>query len=304
MALLNSTRASLYGTLAGGSGAFAMVAMDQRESLRTMMQAHRQSPVEDEELAQFKLLVVEALSPYATAVLLDTQLGMRTIIDPDARHPDCALIVAVDALQQERGQPVESTSLDRSVDPSRLRELGASALKLLVLWKEDGTSAQRQDMVGEFIQRAHEAELLALVEPVVRPHRAAEEGWDREAAILEAAREIGPLGADIYKAEVPLHGRGGSDEITRRCRELTEILPCPWVVLSQGVEVEDFPGAVEAACRGGASGFLAGRAVWSDIVGKGEVRRELSRVSVPRLQALRSTVDSFARPWTDVLGPA
>jgi len=89
----------------------------------------------------------------------------------------------------------------------------------------------------------------------------------------------------------------GFAEITRRAREIDAAVPCPWVVLSQGVAVEDFPPAVDAACRAGASGFLAGRAIWSDsITADGDLRRRLDGTAVPRLQALSAVVDALARP--------
>ena len=49
--------------LARGSGTFLMVAMDQRESLRTMLAEHHPGPIGDERLDAFKLAVARELSP-------------------------------------------------------------------------------------------------------------------------------------------------------------------------------------------------------------------------------------------------
>ncbi len=76
------------------------------------------------------------------------------------------------------------------------------------------------------------------------------------------------------------------------------MIPVPWVVLSQGVARDDFPAAVRAACRAGASGMLAGRAIWSDLVGSAEPAAGLRARSVPRLRRLAAIVDEHARPWT------
>jgi sulfofructosephosphate aldolase len=76
-------------------------------------------------------------------------------------------------------------------------------------------------------------------------------------------------------------------------------LPVPWVVLSQGVAVDDFPGAVEASCKGGAAGFLAGRALWTSTLGADDPTRLLRERSVPRLQELVAIVDEHARPWRE-----
>ena len=101
-----------------------------------------------------------------------------------------------------------------------------------------------------------------------------------DAAIVEAAAELSPLGPSLYKVQVPSGRQGHARTSSRRaCTELGEAITGPWVVLSQGVDRDDFLGAVRAACRGGASGFLAGRALWSDVVGpRGRARPALAEV--------------------------
>jgi sulfofructosephosphate aldolase len=56
---------------------------------------------------------------------------------------------------------------------------------------------------------------------------------------------------------------------------------------------------VTAACRAGGSGFLAGRALWSDVVGVPDVAAGLRSISVPRLERLIDVVDRYARPWDE-----
>jgi sulfofructosephosphate aldolase len=109
---------------------------------------------------------------------------------------------------------------------------------------------------------------------------------------------------DLYKGEVPFVGRGDPQAITDSCAEISRVLACPWVVLSQGVTATDFPGAVRAACQGGASGFLAGRAIWADIIGPGDYRARLQANALPRLTTLTEIVDSVARPWRSVKASA
>lgn len=303
------------GTLGRSSGAFAMVAIDQRESLRTMLAEARSGAgagaaadaageIPDALLTEVKVAVVRALSPHASAVLIDRQFGLDAVLRARALHPACGLIVAADALVQEPGDVVTDTELDRSMDPGEMRALGAAALKLLVIWRDDERRPARRALVEAFVERAHAAGLVALVEGVVSPPLAADgtaapaaTGWDREAALLEAATELCLPGVDLYKAEVPLFGRAPAREITARAAAITAAVGAPWVVLSQGVRIDDFAPAVEAACRGGASGFLAGRAIWSDCLANPETAAELERIAVPRLRRLAALVDREARPW-------
>jgi sulfofructosephosphate aldolase len=149
-------------------------------------------------------------------------------------------------------------------------------------------------MSRRFVELAAKHGLLSVLEPVVR---VPEER--REEAIVEAARELGAVRPALYKCQVPLAGRGDPEEITRWSREVDAVLPCPWVVLSQGVDPADFPRAVEAACRGGASGMLAGRAVWTATLGEDDPTEALRKHSVPRLEELAAIVDAHGRPWNE-----
>ena len=63
-----------------------------------------------------------------------------------------------------------------------------------------------------------------------------------------------------------------------------------------------FPRAVEASCRGGASGFLAGRALWTATLGADDPTEILRERSVPRLRELGEIVDAHARPWRAKVG--
>lgn len=286
------------------SGTFAMVAMDQRESLRAMFAERLSGPIPLEQRVAFKVAVARILSPHASGLLVDAPEGLDPILEAGALDPACGLIVAADELVQPPGAAVDDTQLDESVDLAAAAERGAVAAKLLVIWKPDRSAEVRAELVGRFLERSRAAGLPGIVEGVVRPPAGVEEdGWtDREAALIEATAELGALRPDLYKAQVPRYGRGDRAPILDACRRMTELLPCPWVVLSSGVSIEDFPGAVEVASHGGASGFLAGRAVWRDAIGL-EPQPALRDRSVPRLQRLGEIVDAAARPWTEAPRP-
>jgi sulfofructosephosphate aldolase len=265
--------------LARPSGTFLMVAMDQRESLRTMLR-DRGHDASDERVRRFKTAVARELAPHASGFLID-----RAEMDAVAPFVPHGLILAVDRLDQAEGGVVEDTSLEEidSVPD------GVVALKLLVIWRDDDRRVERVQMARRFVELARALGVLSVLEPVTRD----------DARIADAARELGGVEPSLYKCEVPTQGRGHADEITRRCREIDAVLPCPWVVLSQGVAPEDFPRAVEAACKGGASGMLAGRAVWTPALADDDPTASLRSYSVPRLEHLARIVDEHGRPWFD-----
>ncbi|AQZ70254.1 hypothetical protein BKM31_09165 [[Actinomadura] parvosata subsp. kistnae] len=281
--------------LARPSGGFAMVAMDQRESLRQMFAAAIGERVGDERLTSFKLTVAREVGPYASGFLIDQDYGFGQVA-AEGMLPG-GLIVAVDSLQQEPDGPVEDTEIDERVDLVAAREAGAVAAKLLVIWRDDERRERRLEIAAEFVWRCADAGLLSVLEGVARP-AAGTTGFDGPAAIREAARELAGLRPSLYKAQVPLGGAAPEERLVEECARLGEVIPVPWVVLSQGVERDDFPTAVRAACRAGASGMLAGRAIWSDVVGSDDLAAELRARSVPRLQGLAAIVDEHARPWT------
>src|SRR6478735_7824656 len=233
--------------IARPSGGLAMVAMDQRESLRHMFDQAGAGRVDDERLVAFKLDVARALGPLASGFLIDREYGVERAAP--LLPASCGLILAADALEQEPGGPVEETGLDEVVVAPGSDLHGAVAIKLLVIWRRDARREQRVELARRFVEVAAARGVLSVLEPVVR----ATPG---------------------------------------------EAITGPWVVLSQGVHRDDFAGAVRAACRGGASGFLAGRALWSDVVGSADVPAALAEVSVPRLERLVELVDAEARPWT------
>ncbi|HVX45907.1 MAG TPA: hypothetical protein VHC49_18600 [Mycobacteriales bacterium] len=284
--------------LARPSGGLAMVAMDQRESLRAMFAQVRADPIDDATLTEFKLAVARELGPLASGFLIDRLYGFDAVTAEPVLPDSCGLILAVDDLQHE-GAVVVDTGLDRAVDvPDAIRR-GAVALKLLVLWRNDGQQERRIAMAAEFIEMCREAGLCSVLEPVARPADG-ESDFDLNRGILHAAAHLGPLRPSLYKAQVPGQGLGPASEIATVCEQLTAALPVPWVVLSQGVAIADFPGAVEIACRAGASGFLAGRGVWSDSIGAGDPVGLLRTRAADRLRRLADIVDEHARPWTTV----
>lgn len=285
--------------IARPSGGLAMVAMDQRESLRAMFDAAGAGRPADDVLVRFKLDVAETLGPLASGFLIDRHYGFDLVRDGGALPESTGLILAADALTQADGGPVEETDLDEVV----LGETdlgGVSALKLLVIWRRDEKREHRVRLVERFVEECRARGLLSVLEPVVRatPAELADGSWDADVAIREAAAELSTRGQSLYKVQVPLAGTGTPDEQYAASVALNEVITGPWVVLSQGVERDAFLPAVEAACRAGASGFLAGRALWSDVVGQPDVPETLRRLSVPRLERLIEVVDREARPWT------
>jgi sulfofructosephosphate aldolase len=280
--------------LARPSGGLAMVAMDQRESLRAMLGAYSPAPVPDSDLTKFKLAVATELGAYASGFLIDRQFGFDQVLADQLLPQSCGLILAADRLQHPpEGGPVVETSIDDEINPVHVRERGVAAMKLLLVWRPDANRDTRLEMAAEFVRRCSAAGLLSILEGVVRPTS----DHDFDQLQLEAATELGALRPSLYKAQVPRRGLGDQAEIGQVCERISAAVPVPWVVLSQGVTIEDFPTAVRTACHAGASGFLAGRAIWSDTLS--DPTPLLRSRAADRLKRLAELVDGSARPWQE-----
>ncbi len=290
----HAVRSAAYAALARDRGGFAMVALDQRGSIEALFRDAGQR-ADEARIDDFRSVAVTALIPEASAVLLERGFLSRRWAQPWTGR--CSLIVAADHLVQPPGLPVQSSHLD-PLGADLAVALGARALKLLVLWHAGGPNRDQIAMVDAFVELAQERSLLAIVEGIVR---APEGATAASADLLEAAARLS-TGADIYKAQVPIHGGDRPADVEALSRDLTAAVTCPWVVLSAGVPAERFPEFVAASCRGGASGFLAGRAIWGGSLAAADPAADLRANAVPRLRELVAIVDMEARPWTEVEG--
>lgn len=277
--------------IARPSGGFAMLAVDQREAMRNMFAAAgAPKPVTDSVLTDFKEMAARILSPYASAVLVDQQFSYDRIVQTGALSEKSSMIVAADHFIPGNGIPVDSVMIDPAVDAAKVRADGAKALKLLVLWRSDEPAEQRLEMVATFNKLCHDAGLVSIIEPVVRPPRVGLE-FDREEAVILAAQELGSTGADLYKGEMPYGGVGDESMLRAACQRLNDHISSPWVILSSGVPSDIFGRAVRIAMSAGASGFLAGRAIWASVIGAQDPATMLADVSVPRLRRMGEIVD-------------
>ena len=80
----------------------------------------------------------------------------------------------------------------------------------------------------------------------------------------------------------------------------------PWALLSAGDPFDVFKTQLQIACEAGCSGFMAGRAVWSEVATAEESHRAalLEEVVVPRMEALNQVADRYAHSWQEKGPPA
>ena len=285
------------------NGVFAIVAMDQRNTLRRMFK-DVDIDASEEDLRVAKVDVARALTPAASGILLDPTYGVPAVTESHALAPGCGLLVAAEPSIRDSYNGEPRTRRDPELNARWVAAQGGDAVKFLVQLRADRSiptpgepdlACEVLDVCREIITDCNSVGLPSVIENLVYPLPGEQlSGKAREAAIIDAAIALDELDIDLLKLEYP-----GSPE---SCRRLADALHRPWAVLSAGVPFEQFSEVLKIAFdEGGACGFIAGRSVWREALRlrDGERQRFLNTVARPRLDDLVSLANQRARPWTE-----
>ena len=288
--------------IAADNGVFSIIAMDQRNTLRRMFTAVGLD-ASDEDLRTAKADVARVLTPGASGILFDPTYGVPAVMQAGALAANCGLLVAAEPSERHTYNGEPRTHRDPELNARWVLDQGGDAVKFFVQLRADrpAPAAGAPDLVAEVLEVCREviadcrAEgVPSVIENLVYPLPDEDlSGKAREDAIIESARALNELDIDLLKLEYPGSAEG--------CRRLAAVLDRPWAVLSAGVPFEEFSEVLKVAFdEGGASGFIAGRSVWREVLPlTGAARQEfLETVARPRLDALVDVAASRAVPWT------
>ena len=292
--------------IARPDGTFAVVAMDQRNTLRRMFTAVGRTP-DDADMTDLKADIARALSPSASALLVDPDLGAPACSRPGVMAPGCGVMVAAEPADKGSWEGEPRATRDPSMDATWVRAQGGDALKFLLQLRagrprtRGGPDLEQEvlDVTRAIVEDCRQQGIPSVIENLVYPIPGADPltPQERSDVIVSSARMLDEVGCDLLKLEYP-----GSPEA---CRRVAEVVTGPWAVLSAGVKFNDFLDVLRISCdEGGASGFIAGRAFWQDAVDlDGPERYEfLSTEGRRRLDTCVEAVDGRARPWQSVRG--
>lgn len=312
------TSGKLWGLrrLAGPDGRFRMLAVDQRPPIfQLIAKARGITPdvVPYDEVCAVKRMLVEELAPHADAALLDPNFAYPAAID--ALPPRTGLIVT---LEDHRVEETEQGRRSRSIpgwDVGRIKRLGADGVKVLAWYRPDASEAVRAHQHA-YVRSVGAAcathDIPFVLELLVYPfqgaagHHAdyAEDPAKRADLVIESVRRFASAdyGVNMFKLECPVPAAALADRGTAAAfAALAEATAGrPWVMLSAGAAPEQFARVLEHAYAAGASGFLAGRAIWwqamQDWPDAARCRARLRAEAVPYLAALSALTARSARP--------
>ncbi|MGD0241969.1 MAG: hypothetical protein ABSB59_16800 [Streptosporangiaceae bacterium] len=291
--------------IAAAGHVFSIIAMDQRNTLRRMFAAAGHD-ASDDDLRTAKADVARVLTPGASGLLSDPTYGVPAITAAGALAPGCGLLVAAEPAERRTYQGEPRTHRDPALNAQWVLDQGGDAYKFFLQLRADRPApnqaqgepdlvAEGLAVVQEIIDDCRATGVPVVIENLIYPLPGEDlSANQREDAIIEAARALDDLDVDLLKLEYP-----GSPE---GCRRLSGILTKPWAVLSAGVPFDQFTDIIRiAADEGGASGFIAGRSVWREVVSlTGRERAEfLTTVARPRLDRLVEVAMKYARPWSE-----
>jgi tagatose 1,6-diphosphate aldolase len=317
--------------VADKNGVIAAVAIDQRGSLAKAISTAKGSQASGAELSEFKVLISEVLTPFASAILLDPEYGLEAV---KHRAKNTGVFLAYEKTGYDATVKGRLPDLLPEWSVRRLIAAGANVIKIL-LYIDPDDDPRINTIKQAFIERVG-AECRAYDVPFFLEPICYSDALGSEKSIEFARAKPGKVtkymqefskpqyGVDVLKVEVPIHMRyvegsqanpdGQVAYSRQQAREFFRTAAAaslvPFIYLSAGVTDEVFRQTLELAAEAGTnfSGVLCGRATWQDGIpayGKGgapALRAWLNEQGMKNIRALNAVLAKGAKPWWDFYG--
>ncbi|WP_163652045.1 tagatose-bisphosphate aldolase [Listeria sp. PSOL-1] len=308
--------------LSNDKGVIAALAIDQRGSLKKMIQAAKGTESK-KDVEDFKQLVSEELTPYASAILLDLEYGTPAI---KARHEGCGLLTSYEKTGYDTTIPGKLPDLIEDLSALRIKENGGDAVKILVYYDPD-EPAEINNIKHAFLERigaeCKEVDIPFFLEPItydanIADSASLEYARLKPAKVKAAIKEfIKPrYGVDVLKLEVPVNFNYvegftegetaySKEEAANHFEECSDLSTLPFIYLSAGVTARLFHETIAFANQYQVqySGVLCGRATWKDGInvygkeGEDALRKWLRAQGKENITSLNKLLDEGAVPW-------
>jgi tagatose 1,6-diphosphate aldolase len=305
-------------------GVIAAAAMDQRGSLQKSLAKEKGGDVNDFMMEEFKILVTEVLTQYASAILLDPEWGIPA---SKKRAKGAGLIMAYEKTGYDKTTPGRLGDLLDHWSVRRIKELNADCLKIL-LYYSPTDKKDINDVKHAWVERLGD-ECRANDIPFFLEFIVYEEGLDEKSVeyatkkptlVMEAMREFNKdrYGVDVMKVEVPIamqfvegtkSFKGTKAYNRQEAKDLFQkasaVATKPFIYLSAGVSNPEFSETLELAAESGVkyNGVLCGRATWKEGIpvyakqGAAAFRTWLETEGVKNIQNVNERLKA-ATPWT------
>lgn len=295
-------------TTSSSGGVFTILAIDHRDAMRAVLQPVNPEGVDGRRLTDLKLWLLAALGDVASGILLDPEYSAAQAIVTRTLSGRTGFLTALEAQGYLGDSQSRQTALLAGWSVEKAKRLGASGIKLLVLYRPDSPAAEAQDqMIAGVVADCADHDIALFLEPVA--YAMGDEGTTatpqfaakRRHIVVESARRLTALGPEVLKVQFPLDSRHSTDRLewADACAELDAVTTVPWALLSGGDPYDTFRDQVLTACQAGASGFLVGRALWGDLAIAAQSKRVrlVSETVRPRFEELVAITARLGTDW-------
>ncbi|KKU21157.1 MAG: tagatose 1,6-diphosphate aldolase-like protein, tagatose 1,6-diphosphate aldolase [Microgenomates group bacterium GW2011_GWC1_46_16] len=262
-----------------------IAAVDHRGLLKTMLHPEDPEVTTEQEIREWKKQMVELYRDKVSGLLIDPSYG-RELVDPRAQ---CGWVLSMEKTGYRGKQEARETEILPGWSVTDAKKLGASGVKLLLYYDpENKELAKKQKDIAKQVGEECEREgMIFLLEPLT--YKKSQDPY----VVERIVDELIDLPVDIFKLEYP----GNQD----KCVRISQKLEVPWVLLSAGVNYEQYQEQLIIACESGAAGMAVGRAVWQEFGRyEGKDREKFFReVAGPRMDELVGIVEKYGKPITN-----
>jgi tagatose 1,6-diphosphate aldolase len=307
-------------------GVIAAAAMDQRGSLQKSLAKEKGGDVTDAMMQEFKTLVTEALTPHASAILLDPEWGLPA---SKRRAKNAGLLLAYEKTGYDKTGPGRLGDLLDHWSARRLKEAGADCVKILLYYTPfdpKDVNDKKHAWVERIGDECRANDIPYFLEFVGYEEGADEKGLEyakkKPQIVTESMREFSKdrYGVDVLKVEVPVNMKfvegtqsfAGQKAYTKKeaidlFHKAASVATKPFIYLSAGVSNAEFSETLVLAGESGVkfNGVLCGRATWKDGIpvyakqGADAFRKWLETEGVKNIENVNSKLKA-ATPWYSI----
>lgn len=304
-------------------GIISALAIDQRGAMKKMMAKAGREDAPASDIEEFKVLVSEELTQYASSILLDPEYGLPAA---KVRDKDAGLLLAYEKTGYDASVVGRLPDLLVDWSAKRIKEEGAEAVKFLLYYDMDELP-EINDQKLAFVERIGSEcvaedipfylELLSY-DATDADNSTAAFAKKKPRKVIDMMKEFSKprYNVDVLKMEVPVNmnyveGFGTGEIVHTKAealaffKEQSEATDLPFIFLSAGVSATLFQETLRFAKDAGSefNGVLCGRATWANGVepfikeGEEAARQWLRTQGRQNMEELNIVLAETATSW-------
>lgn len=321
---LTTQKRKFLENLSDKNGFISALAIDQRGALKKMIKKY-QEEADEKQIVEFKKLVSEHLTKYASSILLDPEYGLEA---SKVRDKNAGLLLAYEKTGYDANTVGRLPDCLVEWSAKRLKEEGADAIKFLLYYDvdEDEVINNQKKAYMERIGAECVAEDIPFFLEILSYDCKNEDNSSVEYAKVKPRKVIEAIkvfsdpryNVDVLKVEVPVNMKfveGFADgevvytkeEAQKYFKEQSDSTKLPFIYLSAGVSAKLFQDTLVFAHEAGAkfNGVLCGRATWANGVevfakeGEKATVEWLNTVGRKNIEELNEVLEKTATSWKE-----